>query len=255
MKRDHRPRVHGDQVNKVQCKVEISPQVTLCGLSFLHSLSHLIVRGNLFHEECVVAMVLLGPLSASRQLPYPPPQKSMSFSPWSRQRFLSCSTSGLSLTLSEPLYYGHMPIRPQVPRLITNSAHKGTFCPRPGSLRTPVVCSDAGSRSCGPQSRLRGSVRSSRQMGQVTSPVGSPQFLKPWELLKLVTCPDFWGSLSQRSLCVGRLKGDHVREWKCKIPVVNKSRRPRPDYWGTKMNYWRYMIKLGDLAKRMFMIL
>ena len=49
------------------------------------------------------------------------------------------------LDLSEPLYYvGHMPIRPQVPRLITNSAHRAPPVLVLVIHGHHVVCSDAG---------------------------------------------------------------------------------------------------------------
>ena len=49
------------------------------------------------------------------------------------------------LDLSEPLYYvGHMPIRPQVSRLITNSAHRAPSVLILVIHGHHVVCSDAG---------------------------------------------------------------------------------------------------------------
>ena len=56
-KRDHKPQVHGEQVIKVQCKVDISPQVPFlpCVSSIL--ISYLALLGNLLHEECMVTMV------------------------------------------------------------------------------------------------------------------------------------------------------------------------------------------------------
>ena len=49
------------------------------------------------------------------------------------------------LDLSEPPYYvGHMPIRPQVPRLITNSAHRAHSLLVLATHGHHVVCSDAG---------------------------------------------------------------------------------------------------------------
>lgn len=62
-KRDHKPQVHGEQVIKVQCKVDISPQVPFlpCVSSIL--VSYLALLGNLLHKECVVTMVFLRPLA------------------------------------------------------------------------------------------------------------------------------------------------------------------------------------------------
>ena len=49
------------------------------------------------------------------------------------------------LNLSEPLHYiGHMPVRPQVPRLKTNSADRAAFLSLLANYGFLVVCSDTG---------------------------------------------------------------------------------------------------------------
>ena len=108
-------------------------------------LSYLIVLGNLFHEECVVTMVLLGPCTK--------PANDFPVLLTEEHEFLSMAQTEISLLLhlwaqldlSEPLYYvGHMPIRPQVPRLITNSAHRAPSVLVLVIHGHHVVCSDAG---------------------------------------------------------------------------------------------------------------
>ena len=93
----------------------------------------------------MVTMVLLGPLTK--------PANDFPVLLTEQHEFLSMAQTEISLLLhlwaqldlSEPLYYvGHMPIRPQVSRLITNSAHRAPSVLVLVIHGHHVVCSDAG---------------------------------------------------------------------------------------------------------------
>ena len=109
--------------------------------------------------------------SQSQQMTFPScSQKSWSFSPWWAQRFLSCSTSGLTLTsrsLCTILATCLLGRRFPGSKLTLQTGQ--LFCPSWPIMASLLFAVIQAWQKVWPQSRLRGSVRSSRQMGQVTS--------------------------------------------------------------------------------------
>ena len=144
-KRDHRPQVPGSQVIKVQCKVEISLKYhfLLCFFSIL--VSYLVLWCNLLQEERLMTSVRL------RSLAKPTNDLPILFT--EELEFLSMVSTEVSLllfllvplNLLEPLHYiGHLPVRPQVPRLKTNSAYRAASAPLLANYGLLVVYSDTG---------------------------------------------------------------------------------------------------------------
>ena len=107
--------------------------------------SYLALIGHLFNESCLVTTVIL------RSLTKPADGHHVLLT--EELEFLSmlCTDIHLllllwaGLELLEPLHYvGHMPIRPQIPKQVTNSAHRADALPF-FAFAGVIVQSDAGS--------------------------------------------------------------------------------------------------------------
>ena len=126
--------------------------------------------------------------SQSQQMTFPScSQKSWSFSPWWAQRFLSCSTSGLTLTsrsLCTILATCLLGRRFPGSKLTLQTGQ--LFCPSWPIMDSSLFAVIQAWQKVWPQSRLRGSVRSSRQMGQVTS---SCMFIRIPEAMAVADLP------------------------------------------------------------------
>ena len=182
-KRDHKPQVHGEHVIKVQCKVDISPQVPF--LTCLSSIlvSYLVLLGNLFHEECVVTMVFLWPLAQ--------PANDLAILLTEEQDFLSMAQTDFSLAPpGSPWLPWATPLCwPGAIEAADSQVHtwfwiQGTFSLLLGQSRTPccLQCCRL-DRSCGHSQGSRVLSEAPGKWGRWTSPVSWLIFLKPWQLV------------------------------------------------------------------------
>ena len=181
-KRDHKPQVHGEQVIKVQCKVDISPQVPFlpCVSSIL--ISYLALLGNLLHEECMVTMVFLRPLAKPANDCHPPHRRA-GLSLHGTDRFLSCSSRFTLAFLSHSTMLARCQWGCRFPGsyLILNTGH--LLSPSRPIMDSLLFAMLQAWQKLWPQSWLRVLSEAPGKWGRSTSPVGSLIFLKPWQLV------------------------------------------------------------------------
>ena len=203
--------------NQVQCKVDISPQISF--LTCLSSIlvSYLVFLGNLLHEECVVTTVFLRPLAK--------PANGLVILLTEEQEFLFMAQTDFSPASPDfspwppratPLarcQWGH---RFPGPYLILNTGH--LLSPSRPIMDSLLFAVLQAWQKLWPQSRLKGSVRSSRQMGQVNFSCRFTNFLEA-----MATCPLLSWILRILSFTDLRIIGKDKRDRVRKVEIDNNN--------------------------------
>lgn len=104
---------------------DFPPGTVSCCLPPSNPPPYLVLPGHLFNESCFVAPVLLRSLTKPADGHHVLPTEELEFLSMSCtvKHFLLLFWAGLEHF--EPLYYvGHISIRPQIAKLVTNSAHR-----------------------------------------------------------------------------------------------------------------------------------